>query len=480
MILTSLKGLLTCGKDTWLHITTETVQIRIYNETTRPLTDGSASPDDYDSASYVLSNSCFNTSSEGLPCSLENNSGVLNVVSTESTYLILNTGISQETFNFNELDFASLDDGTFNRSASTDLVVHYTDNKTNITHAFLFWAGAAEETDGYGVGKLGLDFYFYSYGIDYVAQTTSVSTQCTFATRDCSLGQLNSSTPEGASTLYNCYNFFEGDLSRAPSEGIETTAGWSASFYDFTDGTNRSTSLQTSSNPFRFFVAAAPKSINFTDFQDSNPAFTTNGDIVDTGSDGVAFILDCSTTVYDVSYTLISGNITKLSAQPSNETTAAIIKAPLQQSFGTFNLFEQASIAVVSSNPLLDTMELALSETIIAGARGAFNYGVNVAQRERYDRVLTQISKPALLFFVIVCLLYSALGLVLMITAFALRAKQSVRDTQAILLPEIEHTRVLPTDVAEAGSKGVAEADSIRSNENDSRPGSVAGNYLNS
>ena len=220
---------------------------------------------------------------------------------------------------------------------------------------------------------------------------------------------MNASSPE-ASFLYNCYNLFQGNLNQAPSAGIEKTAGWNTSFYAITNGMNHSTPLNTSSNPFRFFVAAALTSTNLSDFRNPespnpNSNHAVNGDVVGMGSNDVAFILDCSAMVYDVDYTLISGNITSFRATRSNETTAAIVKAPLQASFGTFNLFEQASIAVVSTNPLLNTMELALSETMIAGASDAFEPGVNVAQRERYDRLLTQISKPALLFFVIVCLL---------------------------------------------------------------------------
>ena len=224
-----------------------------------------------------------------------------------------------------------------------------------------------------------------------------------------------------------------------------------------------------SSNPFRFYVAAAPKNISFELFQaeestDNN--YTANSNIVKVGLDGVAFILDYNASVYNVHYTLIGGDITNFSANLSNETTTAIVKAPLEQSFGTFNLYDKASIAFLmsSTESILDQMQLTLSETTIAGASGAFTYGVNLAQRERYDRVLTQISKPALLFFIIVCFLYAALGLVLMVTAFALRARPGVPEKQAKLLSIIELSHFSLLDVVEDSNKVIKKTDSIRDN----------------
>ena len=386
-----------------------------------------------------------------VPCSLNQTDNITNVAYTADTYLLLDTGITQTTSNFNDLDFPTLEDNVEKRSGSLDLVVKYADNATNIDHAFFFYGGAAQEFSDPGGNQ--------SFGIDFVAQTTSVSTNCSFVTPACNI--VSSSNSDDLSISYNCSNFFQGDLHQAPSQGLERVAGWSTSFYEDTNGTLHNISLQTPANPFRFFVATALDSISFEDVSANNPNATANGDVVDTNQGRIAYVLDCSATVYDVNYTLIAGNVTNFSASPSNATTAAIVRAPLQSSFGSTALFQKASIAVISTDPLLPQVELALSQVAVAGSFGAFGYGVNVAQRYRWIERLTAISKPALLFFIAVCLLYAALGLVLLVAAFVLRGRQDVRETQAVLLPDPEHAQFWPRDVVARGQEGAEEIASL-------------------
>ena len=359
----------------------------------------------------MLYDACSNLSAL---CSLD--SGESGVVSPESTYLLLDTGISDKTANFTSLDFATLNRKADSLTASLDLVVH-TEDSTKPDHSFLFWSGAVEELDN-GTIK--------NYGLDYVAQTISVSTTCSFATRNCN---FTNTTSEQGHLLYNCANFFTGALNEPQHGSIEKVDGWATKFYDLINGTFQSTPERMQSNPINFFLAGAIKTSIAGDIQDYIPIATEPGDLFVAGSGQIALVLQCTTGVYNVEYTLSDGNITDFIPILSNSSTATIVTALFRLGFGTYNLFQRASSAILSLDDFRMNMQLAMSEVIIAGSYGAFTYGPNLAQRFRWDQTVTQISRPALLYFIIICLLYSALGFGLMIAAFVLRAKQRIRET---------------------------------------------------
>ena len=428
---------LTEATDNWLHLTTTTDQVRVYEKATPPINLNDSSFDLY-ASSYVLnSTSCSDLTRL---CSLDNEQ--TGIAEPEFTYLLLNTGITDQTANFTNLDFATLDAKADKASASLDMVVH-TNDSIKPAHSFLFWSGAVDE---YETEDLSIE----NYGLDYVAQTKSVSTTCSFITSSCDI--VNATSSQGP-LLYDCYDTFIGDLSRAPPGGIEQVVGWDTGFYDSFDGAPQKTSTKTQSNPFKFFVAAEVQSsltsVNDTQAYFSNQTnnITQNHDLFYAGSGRIVFMLNCTSGVYDVNYTLTNGNITDFNATLSDSATTAIIRAPFERGFGTYNLVQRAFSAIIDPDTFLDTMALAVSQVTIAGAFGAFTYGPNIAQRFRYNRTVTQISKPALIYFIVICVLYATLGLGLMIAAFALRAKQRVREKQASLLPDPERSRIRRLDI---------------------------------
>ena len=228
-------------------------------------------------------------------------------------------------------------------------------------------------------------------------------------------------------------------------------SGWATKFYDLSNGTFQNTTRQTQSNPVSFFLAGAITSqIGDTDYDGTEP-----GDFVDAGSDRIAFILQCTSGVYDMNYILSDGNVTDFATTLSNSSTAAIVNAPFQLGFGAYNLYQRAPAAVDFSENFLDNINLALSEVILAGSFGpAFTYGPNIAQRFRWNQTVTKISKPALLCFITVCFVYSALGHGLMIAAFILHTQQGVREKQAALLPDAEPLGLKRPNLLELASHG--------------------------
>ena len=171
-----------------------------------------------------------NISTATLPCSLNKTDGLTNVANPSFVYLTLGPGISQITSNFSGINFTNLENEDQSHTATPYQDVTYSP-EANVSHSLLFYPDAAAEYDRSGVGT--------HYGIDYVANTTSMVTQCTFVTRGCDIhgANTNSTDRNNISIPYHCYDDFSGDLGQTPATGHERAQGWNMSFYQLVDGT---------------------------------------------------------------------------------------------------------------------------------------------------------------------------------------------------------------------------------------------------
>lgn len=356
-----------------------------------------------------------NRSTGVLPCSLDDQYNLLNVYDSTDVYITLNTGISSISTDFSGSYVASEE----RNDRASDQIVTLSDPKSNISHSILFSLGAGYEYDS--ENKL-------NYGVDYIANTTSMATKCEFASKICQLGVIKPTTNQSLSVPFNCSAIFHGDLNLTPSTGLERAAGWNTSFYELVDGVPADIPIQAQSNPF-YFYAATVNSIPLS----SNSNIYPEGALVDVGNGRTAFALSCQATIHDVTYSLVSGSIKLLRTEMSDPRKASIIQAPLQVGFGQYHLFQSASAAVLS-NDLLSSMSKAFSQTGMALASGAFAYDVNYAQRFRYDQMITQVQKTPFWFLVISCLLYPILGFVAVISAFILRRSADINIVQRKLV----------------------------------------------
>ena len=354
-----------------------------------------------------------------------------NVVNPDFVYQTLGQGISQINSSFNTINFTSLEDAEFEGEATQYQIITTLRNGTS--HSLFFNPNAAAEYDysAYGLGP--------DYGFDYVGNTTSMTTQCamvncnisTIASSSISLDQNNLSVP------FHCYDDFSGDLGQTPRTGHERAQGWNMSFYDLTDGSPQNIPVQAQSNPFHFYAAAAVNSITFSDLQDSGSpdSNSSNGSLVDVGGGFVAFALRCEATIYDVKFSLNNGSFYGFHVNKSSPQMASVIKAPLQVGFGQYHLYEAARLAAVSNDKsLADTMGTAFSQVGMALASGAFDFDNDTLVRFRWTVDVTKIEKAPYWFLVVVCLLYSAFGLVMTVLAFLLRRNSEVREQRAKLM----------------------------------------------
>ena len=444
--LLQLRAALTQVPDNWLHVATQTVDITHYDEPTNYTENEfleEAVIGSYQ-AGFTTLDICDgqltaslpkNVSTAPPPCSLNVTDGLTNLANPSFAYLTLGTGISQISEDFNGQNFTELEGEEDRHTATPYQVVTY-EPEANIYHALLFYPDAAREYDltAYGLGN--------HYGIDYVANTTSMVTQCTFATQECDVHGATTDSTDGnnVSIPFHCYDDFSGNLGQTPSTGHERAQGWNMSFYQLIDGKPSNIPVQAQSNPFHFYVATAVNSINLQDFDsesDLPEGSPGNDSFIDAGQGYTAFALSCEATIYDVTFSIINGSFYQFNHSISSPQKASIVQAPLQVGFGQYHLYQAASLAVLANDDsVAQTMGKAFSQTGMALASGAFDFDHNIQQRFRWNRLVTKVPKAPFFYLVVVCLVYSVFGMVMTILALHLRRSPQVKDQQAKLMVE--------------------------------------------
>ncbi|KAL8829144.1 MAG: hypothetical protein Q9170_006304 [Blastenia crenularia] len=449
--------------DNWLHTTTRSISLRFYGPVSDSKAENGQPPwEDYQ-AGFSTFGECTdmlntplpaNISSAPLPCSLDESFNLANVVNPSFVYLTLGKGISQTTANFNGINFTSQLEGEDKNTATPYQIVTHSDN--GLSHSLFFYPDAARE---YDLSEFGLG---HNWGIDFVAETTSMVTECTFATPQCEIENDSvNSGPNNMSIPFHCYNDFSGNLGQTPLTGHERAQGWNMSFYDLIDGSPKNIPVQSQSNPFHFYAATAVNSIDLEDFQSQTEGSQGNDSVVDAGSGFIAFALNCQATIYDVTYSLVNGSFYEFNATKSSPQKASIIKAPLQVGFGQYQLYLDASIAVLANNDSIPvTMGTAFSQTAMALASGVFDFDNNTMQRERYNANVTEVRKAPLIYLVVVCLVYSMFGMAMTVMAFYLRRVPGVREQQRKLM--VEWTPDLYTILVPTGQSVLQASDPDR------------------
>ena len=326
-----------------------------------------------------------NVSSAPLPCSLFDEQGVVNLVNAEFVYETLEEGISQVNSSFNQINFTALDAGEADGSKAPYQLVTTLQNDT--LHTMYFNPDQSEEADLTDLG-FGPD-----YGVDYVASSTSMTTECTIATRECKItapSNLTNINQYNISIPFHCYDDFSGNLGQTPRNGHERAGGWNTSFYSLTDDKPQNIPFQAHSNPFTYYVAAA---VSLDPRHKKHP---------------------------------FSKPLSRSALEPTTS-----MKPPNSPS-RTANTTTGANTA----SDLASIMALALSQTGMSLASGVFDFTTKeVSARQRWTLPdITQIDKKAFWFLIVVCLFYAAFGFATSLVAVFFRRDPDLRARQASLM----------------------------------------------
>ncbi|CAN9280556.1 unnamed protein product [Alternaria sp. RS040] len=337
------------------------------------------------------------------PCTINGSSKPWTLWDAPSAYRVLATGLLNQTGEYNNEDFNTLnvafDAGAF---IYTQLVTHV-DNATNEQHVLYFNPWSAEEYS-YSPEASKLDLTNQDVervGLDYIAETISVVTKCTAITTDCG---IYNTTSDASSIPYHCSNSFYGDLNEIPANGLERLKGWNTTFFDFHNDPSLNVSIASQLNPFSYNVTAVVDSIDLNGLINYGDPQVPQGIVVEIGEGRVGFAMSCNSTVYDVTYSLVNGSILVFNTTLAAPSTAAMIKAPLQAGFGSYELFEKAAMSVLlSHSTILDAMELAFSQTFLALVAGVYNLAPFIEERWRYDMTVRRLEKRHSTFWLFAC-----------------------------------------------------------------------------
>lgn len=288
--------------------------------------------------------------------------------------------------------------------------------------------------------------------VDYLANTFAVSTQCSPASKTCQL-QVNEGCNSGGGCVgaditagmpYNCGPSLYGDLmsntgtpfNSEYTNGTSATSSSSTGFFlqlfkgpSFSNPLGQTYGYQNVSNPF-YSAIGGRVAVGNTLGMDSQAIYNDM-----TGDSG--FIFSCQTTFYDARYKVINGTVVVESYSPSNNTLPS-------NSIWTFaNYFAYTRTALESafisgaqqantSQQFANFVGQRTSEILLSMTVGATTPSQNVAEQTREHLLVTRLPKAPFFVLIILNLLYALLGIVLAVLALASQPRKT-RNVQSRL-----------------------------------------------
>ena len=187
---------------------------------------------------------------------------------------------------------------------------------------------------------------------DYSAHTFGMSTRCKPISNECDLNAAF-----GASTPFQCTPAFSGDV---------TEQAFNMVYFTDADMSSNSTELGIE-NPYFFGIAALANLEGGGSLVQTN--LTPIPEIVTLVHGGIAFVLLCSSTMYDIQYDSVNGSITQFIATPGNDSIANIWQGSMAYTtIGWPSLQQSASLPTFSNSAqeLADKIALAYSRVALA------------------------------------------------------------------------------------------------------------------
>jgi hypothetical protein len=157
--------------------------------------------------------------------------------------------------------------------------------------------------------------------------------------------------------------------------------------------------------------------------EDSTFPLANDSEILYMSKLGYAFILECSSTVYNVTYNWVNGSIASLSPSLMDLKVASNIASNQEALNGTYQMQSATVMAGYNSNTsqsLADKIAFAYSQSAVAYVAGQFAPLANEKEQQRTTIFVSRVPLAPLLSLVIIQFLYVMISFVVAI--FALRA----------------------------------------------------------
>lgn len=266
---------------------------------------------------------------------------------------------------------------------------------------------------------------YISDSVDFKASTFALATHCKAVSQACGL------VTYGASIPFKCSSGFQGDFTA--SGGVRLIG------ITLLEDDTLTTNITTGSkdlNPYYFGTWA------LVDTQGDLPGKSSVGEslqsdpeIVTPVHQGMAWVLSCSTTVYEVTYSNINGTIKALSVTPANVSLGGIIAAPTNEHFGQadFEIATRQSSFSANSQDLADAWASLYSQIALGLSAGVMSPRTNIQEQFRTSILVARVPKLPLFVLIGLNLLYALLGILLALYCTFFSAPNTTKDIKARL-----------------------------------------------
>lgn len=271
------------------------------------------------------------------------------------------------------------------------------------------------------------------HNLDYQATTLGIGTQCTPITQKCNL------TSETASeTPFRCSKGFYGDLYTLSIAGRDFSTNNAYTqpitgmvWFDdaaLTRYANNSYQNNLPHNPYHLGV--------WTISQQNGPL--DSADIVYTLLGSMAWLLNCSTTVYDLTYSWVNGTVRSTNLTKGNVTMGSTLQYPSYLSVYT-QAWMDMSAYLASAEPdgksLAQAWSTSYSKIAMGLTAGFLSTRTNLQEQVRTTKLVSRVPKVPLYFLVALNMVYATLGGVLAFVALVSKPNESndVRERMSIV-----------------------------------------------
>lgn len=361
--------------DTWLHLTTTTVPFTRVS----PVIDKSK-------YSFGLVPRCLE-SNNSIPAGLNSDGSACSIAMGNSIFLS-------------------------NSTLSLQALSNISSESTVYTHV---------DFDGKPYTYLGIPPQSSQTNHDFTARTYGANAECSLISQQCNLHAA------AAIIGYNCSRVFNGSLTDR-----DLVTGF------FTDKTMR-TKCDFTTPYYSPTEAGNPYYLALTTIQTTmgeRPGGLAETAFVQNLHGGLAFILGCNMTIYDIEYDRVNGSVTRFQTQPSNTSVSNVWQTSMAYVIEWKWAMKQAVGSAFQSTgtgqQFADSVALALSQTNLAmGAQGVEAREV-VGIQERTTSLVARVPIAPLVALVVLCALFTVAGIGLTISA-VWAARNEVPDLKARL-----------------------------------------------
>ena len=286
-------------------------------------------------------------------------------------------------------------------------------------------------------------------GLDFLANTTAVTTQCQVVTQNC---QVNSSSEAFSCPGYSSPSFtYSGEVGVDPSAATAPGNMSMVGIQFFEDAAlqnpigygSQSTELFSAQNPVHFltwskgFPPVDPTSQTFDEM------YAGKYLQLDQSGDNV-FILNCTTTIYKTVYAWVNGSVLQANQkygfypELAPDTYGAIFTAPfaIDAALGHMALQNAAALAAYVPNPqgLADKFANQFSYAAVALTAGIMSPETSILEQSRNDtELLTRVPLVPLYFLISLKALFALSSILLVVLAATLTGPSEAQEVKARL-----------------------------------------------